>query len=643
MTAGLFATDPVTLGPYRLLGRLGGGGMGQVFLARSPGGRLVAVKVIRPEFAADPEFRVRFAREVANARTVSGIFTAALVDADADGPVPWLATAYIPGPPLSDVVRGSGPLPTASLLPLAAGLAEALAAIHDAGVVHRDLKPSNVLLASDGPRVIDFGISYAVEASALTQSGAVMGSPGYMSPEQAQGRPVGPASDVFSLGAVLAFAATGAGPFGGGSVAALVYRVVSEPPDLDRVPPELRPLVERCLAKAPGDRPGPRDLLAELGGELIPENWLPETVANTLLRYEPSARIAALASGEPPPTDSLAPQTEAAETPVRGSLAPQISAPETLRREIRGQGNRASAALAPEMSAFEGPAPEAPELGPQALEPRADAGIAITGQATPPTAGPGLSDQPSPPDQHGLSALLGRPWLRQHRRAATAVVAMAIAAVLATWLALGADAHGGHTGGQPQAVVTAGGSTAPTSTAQTSGTTAPSEHGSPKAPVTSHSPASAASTTRARVQPTRQAVPPTTATPSTSTPPPSLSVDPAPSASPISGVSIGNDPSAIVASEVSIAFGGCTAWLDNDGSGNLSGMLNTSLYQSCDAELYRSGGPAISLSASWGAERTSAVSDTGHTMWICVWQPGDQAGQQCSPLFGMNGDVPTQQ
>jgi serine/threonine protein kinase len=211
MTAGLLATDPVTLGPYRLLARLGGGGMGQVFLATSPSGQLVAVKVIRPEFAADPEFRARFTREVANARNVSGRFTAAPLDADTEGLFPWLATAYIPGPPLSAAVREHGPLPMPSLLPLGAGLAKALAAIHAAGIVHRDLKPSNVLLATDGPRVIDFGISHAVEATTLTQTGAVMGSPGYMSPEQAQGRPVGPASDVFSLGAVLAFAATGGG------------------------------------------------------------------------------------------------------------------------------------------------------------------------------------------------------------------------------------------------------------------------------------------------------------------------------------------------------------------------------------------------------------------------------------------------
>jgi serine/threonine protein kinase len=247
--------DPQVIGPYRLLGQLGSGGMGQVFLGLSAGGRLVAVKVIRAELAADPEFRARFRREIIAAHKVSGLFTAAVVDADVDGLVPWLATAYVAGPSLAQAVSEHGPLPAASVLALAAGLAESLTAIHAAGVVHRDLKPSNVLLAVDGPRVIDFGISRAAEATSLTRAGFVMGSPGFMSPEQAEGRDVGPPSDMFSLGAVLAFAATGDGPFGGGSTAALVYRVVHSPANLDHVPDEVRPLAERCLAKDPSRRP----------------------------------------------------------------------------------------------------------------------------------------------------------------------------------------------------------------------------------------------------------------------------------------------------------------------------------------------------------------------------------------------------
>jgi eukaryotic-like serine/threonine-protein kinase len=278
----LLGGDPRRIGPYRLVGRLGAGGMGVVFAGRSAGGRLVAVKVIRGELAGDPEFRVRFSREVAAARSVSGLFTAPVVDADTDGPEPWLATAYVAGPSLADAVLRHGPLPTASVLALAAGLAEGLSAIHAAGLVHRDLKPSNVLLAEDGPRVIDFGISRAAEATALTHADLVIGSPGFMSPEQADGHEVGPPSDVFSLGAVLAFAATGQGPFGHGSTAALVYRVVHSPPDLDRVGAEVRPLIGRCLAKDPGQRPTPGEILAELEGADLATGWLPAPVAGEL-------------------------------------------------------------------------------------------------------------------------------------------------------------------------------------------------------------------------------------------------------------------------------------------------------------------------------------------------------------------------
>ena len=255
--------DPLVIGPYRLRGQLGAGGMGRVFLGVSAEGQLVAVKVIRADLAIDPGFRARFRQEVAVARKVSGQFTAPVVDADTDGPVPWLATAYVAGPSLDDAVAEHGPLPTWSVLKLAAGLAEGLSAIHAAGVVHRDLKPSNVLLAKDGPRVIDFGISRASGATTSTQSGLLVGSPGFISPEQAEGREVSPSADMFSLGAVLAFAATGEGPFGTGSTLALVYRVIHCPPDLDRVPAELRALVRLCLAKDPAARPTARELLAE--------------------------------------------------------------------------------------------------------------------------------------------------------------------------------------------------------------------------------------------------------------------------------------------------------------------------------------------------------------------------------------------
>ena len=214
------------------------------------------MKVVRAELAGQAEFRDRFAREVAAARKVSGLFTAPVVDADVDVPVPWLATAYVPGPSLAEAITRHGPLPATSVLALAAGLAEGLGAIHAAGIVHRDRKPSNLLLAEDGPRIIDFGISRAAEASMLTGTpGVVFGSPSFMSPEQARGHWVGPPSDVFSLGAVLTFAATGEGPFGTGPSDTLLYRVVFTPPDVGAsgLPAELRPLVEALPGQGPSN------------------------------------------------------------------------------------------------------------------------------------------------------------------------------------------------------------------------------------------------------------------------------------------------------------------------------------------------------------------------------------------------------
>jgi eukaryotic-like serine/threonine-protein kinase len=273
--------DPGRIGPYQLRGVLGAGGMGRVFLGVSADGDQVAVKVIRADLALDPEFRARFRREVTVARKVSSRFTAPLIAADADGPVPWLATAYVTGPSLADAIAQRGPLPAASVLELAAGLAEGMSAIHSAGVIHRDLKPSNVLLAQDGPRVIDFGISVAAETSQLTRAGLLIGSPGYMSPEQVEGREVGPASDIFSLGAVLAFAATGEAPFGNGSAPTLAYRAVYRQVNLDRVPAEVRGLIDRCLAKDPGQRPAARDLMFAAAAIPPTERWAPAPVTRT--------------------------------------------------------------------------------------------------------------------------------------------------------------------------------------------------------------------------------------------------------------------------------------------------------------------------------------------------------------------------
>jgi hypothetical protein len=271
---GLKSWDPANVGPFKLLGVLGNGGFGRVYLGQAPDGQRVAVKVIKPDLAEDPEFRARFGREVSAARKVGGQFTARVVDADTGGEELWLATEYISGPTLREAVAVQGPLSESSVLALAAGLAEALDAIHEAGLVHRDLKPDNVLLAYDGPRVIDFGIARVAGASTLTATGVLMGTLAYMSPEQAIGLAVGPPSDVFSLASVLVFAATARGPYGDGTQAELLYRVAHQGPSLDGVPAQVRALVEPCMAAEPERRPTTRDLVEHLGGTRPSVGWL---------------------------------------------------------------------------------------------------------------------------------------------------------------------------------------------------------------------------------------------------------------------------------------------------------------------------------------------------------------------------------
>lgn len=258
--------DPRRIGPYRLRARLGAGGMGQVFLALSPGGgRKVAVKLIRSDYARNPQFRKRFALEVQAARRVGGFHTAQVIDADPDAEAPWMVTAYISGPSLQDLVHGGTLLAPQAVSELGAGLAEGLGAIHACGLVHRDLKPGNVIMADDGPRIIDFGIAQVGNASALTVTGAPIGTYAFMSPEQVRGEEVGPASDVFSLGCVLAFAANGHGPFDAPTIPAIVRRILDEPPRLDGLADPLRELVAACLAKEPAHRPEIAEILQRTG------------------------------------------------------------------------------------------------------------------------------------------------------------------------------------------------------------------------------------------------------------------------------------------------------------------------------------------------------------------------------------------
>jgi serine/threonine protein kinase len=313
-------SDPAVVGGYRLAAVLGTGGMGKVYLTYTPGGRPIALKVIRPEFSEDPEFRRRFKQEVHAAQRVQGLYTAPVIDSDTDGPQPWLATAYVPGPSLAHAVAQHGGLPLRSVLLLTVGVAEALHVIHGAGIVHRDLKPANVLLASDGPRVIDFGIARAADATALTGTGVSVGTPAFMAPEQASAGTITPATDIFALGQIAAFAAIGSPAYGDGSSHAVLYRIVHEDPDLSRLPAELLPLVTRCLSRDPADRPSLTEII-ELCHELSPvalrqgEDWLPQAVAGSIterLRLPEPAKT-------PPPRPPVAP------TPTQ--FSPQNPAP----------------------------------------------------------------------------------------------------------------------------------------------------------------------------------------------------------------------------------------------------------------------------------------------------------------------------
>ncbi|MFE5914195.1 bifunctional serine/threonine protein kinase/MFS transporter [Streptomyces wedmorensis] len=300
----LITEDPTRIGPYRLIARLGEGGMGLVYLGRSEAGRTVAVKVVQAEHAQHPEFRQRFAREVAAARRVGGDWTAAVLDADTEAPVPWVATQYIPGPDLTTVVaKDFGPLPEHSVRTLAHRLAVALRSVHGAGLIHRDLKPSNVLVTVDGPRVIDFGIARAMDGLAgdnlRTRTGMLIGSPGFMSPEQVRGLELTPASDVFCLGAVLVYAATGRLLFGATDTGlhAHLFRIAEEEPDLTGVPDSLVDLVRECLHKDPTMRPTPADVAARTVTDRA-EEWLPGSVlaqlgrhAAGLLDFAPETRV----------------------------------------------------------------------------------------------------------------------------------------------------------------------------------------------------------------------------------------------------------------------------------------------------------------------------------------------------------------
>ncbi|MEU9209323.1 serine/threonine-protein kinase [Streptomyces sp. NPDC048415] len=399
--------DPRRIGPFEVLGRLGAGGMGLVYLARSASGRRVAIKTVRTELAEDQLFRVRFSREVEAARAVSGFYTAAVVDADARAAVPWLATAYVPAPSLEEIVNECGPLPAQAVRWLAAGVAEALQSIHGAGLVHRDLKPSNVLVVEDGPRVIDFGIASGVSNTRLTMTNVAVGTPAYMSPEQAKdSRSVTGASDVFSLGSMLVFAATGHAPFHGANPVETVFMLLREGPDLAGLPDELRPLIESCMQMEATGRPNPADLQAQLAPHLFGSGsddsgtasaWLPERAVGLI-----EARRGGRPAVKPSPGGSGRSGGGRAVMPAPPSHAPvPVGAPDTGPVRLAGAqvpigpGPRVADARA---AAVKAPPPEA---GLAASWSRPRAGVNGADPAPVPTVAP----PPAPDSPSGW-----RPW-----------------------------------------------------------------------------------------------------------------------------------------------------------------------------------------------------------------------------------------
>ncbi|WP_437089711.1 serine/threonine-protein kinase [Streptomyces sp. enrichment culture] len=401
--------DPRRIGAYRLLARLGAGGMGRVYLARSDRGRTVAVKLVREELAEREEFRERFRQEVGAARRVGGYWTAPVLDADTEAAVPWVATGYVAGPSLQQVVgHDHGALPERSVRVLGAGLAHALKDIHAAGIVHRDLKPSNVLVTIDGPRVIDFGIARALEsgtAVGMTLTGAFVGSPGFMAPEQVRGEPLTPACDVFCLGSVLAYAATGALPFGtaDSGVHALMFRIAQEEPDLTGVPEGIADLVGACLRKDPAARPSLDAVLARTGArDAVADGrsrdpWLPGALVAQLGRHAAGLLDTEDPEAAGPPTPGRAPApTAGARGASRG--ASRGAAPGAAGGgAVSGVANGAVSGAVPGVASGAVPGVASGDVAPGAGTPAPGA----AGSGVPGAGGPPPPGQPGQPGQYG--------------------------------------------------------------------------------------------------------------------------------------------------------------------------------------------------------------------------------------------------
>ncbi|MGW5279338.1 serine/threonine-protein kinase [Streptomyces collinus] len=501
------------IGAYRLLARLGAGGMGQVYLARSDRGRTVAVKLVRQELAEQEEFRARFRQEVQAARRVGGYWTAPVLDADTEAVVPWVATGYVAGPSLQQVVgHDHGALPERSVRILAAGLANALKDIHAAGIVHRDLKPSNVLVTIDGPRVIDFGIARAMETPAgdgLTRTGSLVGSPGFMAPEQVRGDRITPACDVFCLGSVLAYAATGVLPFGGSDsgVHALMFRIAQEEPDLDGLPEGIADLVRDCLRKDPAARPSLDRILELTGAEdtvaggRSRDPWLPGALVAQLGRHAvrlldaedpesttaPSAQAGAGAPGDGPAPDGGPPALPAPRTPAAAPGPAPVSPPAWIHEHAPAPDDVApQAAHPPTLAAGRTPPPGMPAAPPAHPAPSPYGHPQQHAQQHPqPAPGPyGYPQQPYPPYGGGLGSTppYGPPPVggyqepeRKNGRSTALLVVIALVVALGAGGSVfalmkhgGADTAGGTVDAAPTGTPSAPRETPPTPTPTTS-------------------------------------------------------------------------------------------------------------------------------------------------------------------------------
>ncbi|MCY0943074.1 protein kinase domain-containing protein [Streptomyces antarcticus] len=475
--------DPISVGEgrYRLVGRLGQGGMGVVYLGRSRSGRAVAVKVVRPELSTEPGFKRRFAAEVAAARRVGGFHTAPVVDAEPEGDPAWLVTAFVPGPTLQAVLARVGALPVDTLTVLAAGLAEALEAIHRAGVIHRDLKPANIIVAEDGPRVIDFGIARALDGTALTQTGLQIGTPGFLAPEQLTSGIVTPAVDMFALGVVLAQAA-GCSPFGDGPSAARHYKVVHEEPDLAAIPDELREAIAACLSKDPGARPTPTAFLGRLTvRHPAGDGWLPDEATQLLPRHDPAEQpgTADVRYGPDTPWPVPAPEVPAT-TPQTAATAtatpdPRAGAPATpdprtrpTRPATTATGSGSGSAGRPAGAAAPAPtATDVPGSVPVPVPASGSSAGPVSGPGADPGHGPGGADAwqavtvPGGPDTE-RPAVRGGAGPRRGRRAVVGAALLAALAIggLFLWQPWNGSSDDGAKPGAP--TPTPSGSAAPT-------------------------------------------------------------------------------------------------------------------------------------------------------------------------------------